>query len=538
MTRLLPVTGIEFPLSPGETLVSVTDTKGRITYCNAAFARVSGYEPIELLGQPHNLVRHPDMPSEAFRDMWETIQSGRPWTGLVMNRRKDGDHYWVQAHAAPMKDGDRITGYLSVRSQPLRADVEAAQALYQRMQQEARHGHRVHVLRRGQVVRRDLLGRLRNAFRWGIGGKLVALQSLSAVAVLVMADTISPLMWVAAVAGTALAGWMSWGLTVSPLAAVLQSAHSLASGDLAHPVKTGAPGLAGELQHALRQLALNLRTVVLDTRQEVVDARSAAHQITRGNRELSSRTESQASSLQQTAASMEQINGTVSHSAASAQQGAELARQASDVARRSHAAVQAVAQSMDGIAESASRIGEINAVIEAVAFQTNMLALNAAVEAARAGDAGRGFAVVASEVRALAKRTSEAAREIKLLIDESAVRVSQGNARSRDASERMDEALQAVGVVNTMLDEISTAAIEQRQGIAQINEAVAHMDGITQQNAAMVEQLAASSTSLQARVEAVSDSMRLFRLVPGEVTVAEADAVALRKACKEAAAAA
>lgn len=531
-----PVTQREYAFPPGETLVSVTDLKGRITYCNPSFVRVSGYAREELLGQPHNIVRHPDMPQEAFRDMWETIQAGLPWTGLVKNRRKDGDHYWVCANATPMKDGDRITGFLSVRTQPSRQDVEAAEALYARLREEASQGRAIHALHHGEVVRVDRLGRLLRALRPGDRGRLCAVQATGC-GVAFAAAALLPAGIAAVVAvGTAVAAtWLTRRLVVAPVASAVAVANRLACGDLASPVPTGASGLVGELQRALMQMSLNLRTVVHDTRREVESVRQAAIEIASGNDDLSSRTESQASSLEQTAASMEEIHGTVQNSASAARQGAEMARDTAGIAQRSHAAVQAVARTMGEIAESSHRMGEIIHVIEGVAFQTNLLALNASVEAARAGPAGRGFAVVASEVRALAQRTSDAAREIKRLIAESNERVEQGNRRSAEASERMHEALEAVGKVTAMLEQISIASGEQYQGIAQINEAVSHMDGITQQNAAMVEQLVTAAQALHRQVEAVSHSMRMFRLVPGEPTVAEIDAVAMRREAKAAA---
>jgi aerotaxis receptor len=148
-----PVSHQEYLLQESQTLVSVTDLKGRITYCNPAFIEVSGFTRDELLGQPHNIVRHPDMPEEAFRDLWGTIQAGLPWQGLVKNRRKNGDHYWVQANATPMMDGDQITGFLSVRTTPTREQVNGAEALYARMRDEASTGQRRHVLHRGQMRR-------------------------------------------------------------------------------------------------------------------------------------------------------------------------------------------------------------------------------------------------------------------------------------------------------------------------------------------------------------------------------------------------
>jgi len=161
----LPVTAVEYLYPENCTLVSVTDLKGRIVYCNRAFIEVSGYDEHELIGKAHNLIRHPDMPPEAFRDMWATIQSGVSWTALVKNRRKDGSHYWVRANATPMRHGERVCGYLSVRTKPERAEIASAEALYARMNKEAQAGRLVHRLHKGSVERSDLLGRIRSVAR-------------------------------------------------------------------------------------------------------------------------------------------------------------------------------------------------------------------------------------------------------------------------------------------------------------------------------------------------------------------------------------
>ncbi|MBT9488692.1 MAG: PAS domain-containing protein [Rubrivivax sp.] len=527
-----PVSQREYAFPPGVTLVSVTDLKGRIVYCNPAFLEVSGYSRDELIGQPHNIVRHPDMPEEAFRDMWATIQAGAPWTGLVKNRRKNGDHYWVQANATPMKDGDRITGYLSVRTPPTCEQVQAAETLYATMRDEAAAGSRVHVLARGKLQRNDLAGRLGRLLQPSQGTQLKLLLLAATAAPGIAVATLG--MWgeLAIPVMAVLASWGVWRLVVRPLQAVLADAQQLASGNLAHVIDTSASGTAGELQQALMQLSVNLRTVIGDTRSEMNSVRSAAHEIAAGNQDLSERTESQAGSLEETAASMEQINTTVRNSADAAQQGAEQARRTTEATRSGHAAVQAVADTMTAISESSRRMGDIIKTVEDVAFQTNILALNAAVEAARAGEAGRGFAVVAAEVRTLAQRASGAAKEIKGLITESSERVGAGAAKAGDAHERMGGVLTQVDHVSQTLDGIRQAAQEQQQGIAQINEAVAHMDSITQQNAAMVEQLAAAAQSLNSQVEAVDSSLRLFRLNPGDKTVAETDAVAMRRDAK------
>ena len=175
----LPVTDHEFAFPKGETLVSTTDLKGRITYCNPSFILVSGYQREELLGQPHNMIRHPDMPEEAFRDMWETIASGKPWTAPVKNRRKDGTFYWVQANVTPLMENGQPVGYMSVRTEPSREDVIATDALYRTMAREKEQGTLVHVLRRGRVVRNDTAGRIKEALTPGMSARLTLITAVA-----------------------------------------------------------------------------------------------------------------------------------------------------------------------------------------------------------------------------------------------------------------------------------------------------------------------------------------------------------------------
>jgi aerotaxis receptor len=320
-----------------------------------------------------------------------------------------------------------------------------------------------------------------------------------------------------------------------PLQILLTDVLELAAGDLVHQVRTDLPGLPGEVQRALNQLSVNLRTVIGDISTETVNLSNAVAEIALGNQDLSERTEAQASNLEETAASMEEITGTVRQSASSVEEGARVAGMAANVAQHSNEAVDGVVQAMSSITDSSRRIGEINGVIEGVAFQTNILALNAAVEAARAGEAGRGFAVVAAEVRALAQRTAEAARQINHLISESADRVAGGSTQTQRAQERMQEVLRSVTQVSALLADISTAGKEQELGLSQVNSAVAQMDTITQQNAAMVEELAAAAQELNGQVKTVTGALNLFRLRASDRSIAEVDAVDLRRASKTAA---
>ena len=530
-----PVTQQGFTFSEDQTLVSVTDLKGRIVYCNPWFVAVSGFDRTELMGQPHNLVRHPDMPEEAFRDMWATIGAGQPWQGMVKNRRKNGDHYWVNANATPIRRSGRIVGYLSVRTAPSKEEIQAAEALYARMRAEADRGRLVTGLKGGRLVRLNAVGRLLDAMG-GAGGYvgargLVALGTAMGVGAL--ASFFGPEVWVPSGLAMAFLGHeMQRRRARKPLQALLDDALQLAAGDLVHRVGTDLTGLPGEMQRALNQLSVNLRTVIADISTETVNLSNAVAEIAVGNQDLSNRTEAQASNLEQTAASMEEITGTVRQSAGTVSEGARVAGEAASIAQTSNDAVTGVVNAMSSITDSSRRIGEINSVIEGVAFQTNILALNAAVEAARAGEAGRGFAVVAAEVRALAQRTADAARQINQLISESAERVASGSAQTQMAQQRMQQVLQSVGQVSALLSEVSTAGQEQQLGLSQVNSAVAEMDTITQQNAAMVEELAAAAQELNGQVATVTGALGLFRLRASDRSVAEVDAVELRRASK------
>jgi aerotaxis receptor len=526
-----PVSGREFTFPADQTLISVTDLQGRITYCNKNFIAVSGYTEDELLGQPHNMVRHPDMPEEAFRDMWATIETGRPWSALVKNRRKTGDHYWVRANATPVRDGDRILGFLSVRTKPSQQEIDAATALYAKMNEQARNGRMTIGLDKGEVVSRTFLGKLLRRLKptewgWTIIMVLFAVQISHVLEGFDLPHMVSePIGWAAA--GFAL--WVIWLKFVKPVQAVRMAMEQAAAGDMnTLPAITGT-GETRRMLAAVQQMVLGVRTVVRDARHEVADLRTGSRELQAGSREMSARAESQASSLEQTAAALEQITGQLRNTAQLAQEGATLATEATELSTRSLSAVQSASETMGEIEASSKKIGEILKLIEGVAFQTNILALNAAVEAARAGEQGRGFAVVAAEVRALAQRTTSAAKDVRSLIDESSERVGKGNERTEQALARMRGSMDAVARTADILSQIEHASREQDLGVSQINQAVAQLDTITQQNAAMAEELSSVSDVQDGLVATVHNTIRVFKLTDKDKTLCEEDAVALRR---------
>ncbi len=292
-------------------------------------------------------------------------------------------------------------------------------------------------------------------------------------------------------------------------------AQTIAQGDLTHPVTVQGQDEAAQVLHALGAMQQQLTGIVTEIRAGGDNLASASEQISSGNHDLASRTEQQASALEQTAAAMEQLNATVQQNADNARQAQQLSASASAVAVKGGEVMGQVVSTMQEIHTSSGKIADIIGVIDSIAFQTNILALNAAVEAARAGDQGRGFAVVATEVRALAKRSADAAKEIKTLITSSVERVGKGTELVNTAGATMQEAVTAIQRVTTLMTDISAATAEQSSGMGQIGEAVQHLDQTTQQNAALVEELSAAARSLQDQAQSQVQTIAVFTLPSG-----------------------
>ncbi len=520
----------EYELLDDDFLISRTDLKGVITYANPAFIEVSGFTWDELCGAPHNIVRHPDMPREAFANLWDTLKDGQTWNGLVMNRRKNGEHYWVNASVTPYYEGGRLVGYASVRTKAGRADIEQARAVYRQIRQGQGGAFR---LQRGRICHAGVRGWLE---RMALGSLRTRFALLGGAALLMVCASY----WAGYYAhgqgegsealGQLLARFaaLPLGMLVTlvlilrmgravlrPLRAAMAFNMQIAAGNLGARLPDFGDSELGQLGRLMDTMRKSLASIARGVNRNLATVAGASTDIARDNEDLASRTEQQAASLQETAASIEQIAATVEQNAGNARYASQLAGDASSSVERSGAVMRQVVEKITSIAEVAQKMQEIIGMIDGIAFQTNILALNASVEAARAGEQGRGFAVVASEVRSLASRSAEAAREIRSLIDASISEIGGGVVLVREAEQTIGGVVASVTKVNDIMAEISAASREQSSGIGQISEAVVQLDTVTQQNAGMVQQAVEVAGRLQDQVEQMLQAITVFHLERG-----------------------
>ncbi|WJW76425.1 methyl-accepting chemotaxis protein [Thiohalobacter sp. IOR34] len=732
-----PVTNHEVEMEDGQTIVSKTDLKGAITYVNDYFKEISGFTDEELLGKNHNVIRHPDMPPAAFQDLWEHMKAGRPWTGIVKNRCKNGDHYWVEAHVTPVRRNGQVVEYMSVRTRPTRQQVEEAEALYRELnagkaslKPQGRLGRLVAAVRQFGLRQKffGLMGISALIFAiaaWGINGAigsgmdpatalagglsgalllvfaifylalnrgllrpidrviqhfreitegnfndridihrgdeigdvLRALKSMqiklgfdldearrqgdAAQRIKVALDNVSTNVMVADndgniiylnqaveemmrdaeedlrkdlpefsadrllgsnidsfhkhpehqrellarmtdthharvsiggrsfdlvanpvvdAAGNRLGTAVEWkditqqldaehqvesliadatrgkldkriktegyagfmktlgdginqlmDAVVVPIQETRRVVAALAEGDLGQKMEGDFQGEFAELRDAINASMTNLLDMVQQIRSVTAGISTGASEIAQGNTDLSQRTEEQAASLEETASSMEQMTSTVKQNADNARQANQLAAAGREQAEQGGEVVSRAVEAMAAINASSQKIADIIGVIDEIAFQTNLLALNAAVEAARAGEQGRGFAVVAAEVRNLAQRSAGAAKEIKGLIEDSVRKVEEGGQLVDKSGEALQEIVNAVKKVSDIVAEIAAASQEQSTGIEQVNKAIMQMDEVTQQNAALVEEAAAASQSLDEQGARLTNLISFFK---------------------------
>ena len=499
------VTQNEYPLDDDTTLMSTTDVHSYITHANDTFVQVSGYQLDELTGQPHNMVRHPDMPKAAFADMWYTLQQGEPWSGIVKNRRKNGDHYWVRANAVPMVRRGQVTGYMSIRTKATAEEIAAVEPLYRALN-DGSCKKRVH---KGLVVGKGWLGKLpAMPLRWRVRSVMAVLFALLAATLIATSAGWMPL--VAAAVVMLLGTLLFEQQIVRPVENVARQALKVATGERNSVQHLNSSDELGLTLRAVGQLGLMCRWLINDVSSQVVSVRDGSDRLAQGNEDLNDRTRQTVANVQQTVATMNQMAASVQSNSETAAEVDKLSVAASSAATKGANAMQTVVKTMDDIADSTQRIGSITSLINDIAFQTNILALNAAVEAARAGEQGKGFAVVAGEVRHLASRSASAANDIRKLIDASASKVQSGSEQVHAAGRTMDDIVEQVKNVTQLIAQISHATSEQATGLSELTRAVAELDSITQKNADLVEESAHISAMVKHRAGRLKDAVTVL----------------------------
>jgi aerotaxis receptor len=543
-----PVTGREHVIDDRAAIISRTDAKGVITYVNDDFVASSGFTREELLGQPHNLVRHPDMPAEAFRDLWDTVQQGRPWTAIVKNRCKNGDHYWVKATTTPTPDG----GYMSVRVKPSRDEVRQADALYVRMARDKGVS-----LEGGGLRKTGLAALLKWVDDLSLGTKLWLSTLSSVLAILLVAllgwfalgqlsagltaeaqagiqvyrNGLLLVVALALVAWPLVAWWVIRGLS-GHLRQAVDAARDVAAFDFSKPVKLDGRDEVGQLLQQFAIMRNNLQEAAAMIQQNALRLDAAVHVLAGSSQSGAQAAAEQSEASSSMAAAVEQLSVSIDQMEEHAREASSVSSHAGEVSREGGKVVHHTATEIGRIADSVNAAAstiqaletystDISAIVEVIgdiADQTNLLALNAAIEAARAGEQGRGFAVVADEVRKLAERTSSSTQQITTMIDKVQGGARQAVREMENGVSQVSEGVQlahragdSIGAIETTsqqvvgaVGEISNALREQAVAAREIARNVERVAQMTERNA----QASQDTSEVAREVESLSRELR------------------------------